>query len=662
MSSDGFLQSLDGDYSVKTRPFQLHPVRLYSGTSTDFIADSVHNRIADKLKLAYFATYRREPPRSEIGSWRNSLRAMSQVFEAGHFHDHGVLLEYELPLSSRRLDCLITGRNEQLRDNAVIVELKQWEACREGDGENVVTFVAGDDRDVLHPSAQVGRYKTYLEDAQPVFHEASDPIVLAACSYLHNYQIQPGDPLLAPKFKDLVADFPLYSGDDVEALTQFLYPRLARGQGMHALHRIEASKYRASKKLLDHVGGLLTGRAEYVLLDEQLVAFNRVLTEAKAGFADRRKSAIVIRGGPGTGKSVIALNLLAELSRLGLNAHYVTGSRAFTNTLKAIVGSRAASQLKFFNSYSAAEHHIVDVMICDEAHRIRETSNHRFTPAAKRSGKAQLDELFHAAKVTVFFIDDRQVVRPGEIGSANTILAGAGRSNCRIFDYKLEAQFRCSGSDAFVNWVDNTLEVERTANVLWNVEDKYDFRIMDSPEQLERSVREKVAEGHTARMVAGFCWPWSKSQRDGTLVNDVIVGDFSRPWNANPESARLAPEIPPPNLWAHDPRGIGQVGCIYTAQGFEFDYVGIIFGPDLVYRHGTGWIGNPACSHDTVVKRSKDTFLALVKNTYRVLFTRGLKGFYVHFMDAETRQFFTSRTERPYPETEEGQDPLAAEE
>jgi hypothetical protein len=311
-----------------------------------------------------------------------------------------------------------------------------------------------------------------------------------------------------------------------------------------------------------------------------------------------------------------------------------------------------------------AEYNAVDVMICDEAHRIRETSNNRFTSAASRSNKAQIEELFNASKLTVFFVDDRQIVRPGEIGSTQVILENAKRENCRVFDYKLEAQFRCSGSDGFINWVNNTLEIERTANVLWSTEDRFDFQIVGSVEELDQKIKGKIADKNSARLVAGFCWPWSAPARDGTLVDDVAVGSFRRPWNAKSDAGRLAPHIPPENLWAHDPRGIDQVGCIYTAQGFEFDYVGIIFGPDLIYRHGAGWSGNKGASFDTVVKKSKDKFTELVKNTYRVLFTRGIKGCYVYFTDKETEEFFRSRTEKPlleYVQPDDTPDLLAAE-
>jgi uncharacterized protein len=620
-------------------------MRLYSGTSQDFISDSVHNSITEKLKNAYFASYRHEVSPGEMRSWQNSLRSISQVFGAAKFHDQGVILEYELPLSSRRLDCLITGRNEMLIDNAIIIELKQWEKCAEGDGDKVVTFIGGDNRDVLHPSVQVGQYKTYLEDTQAVFNNDNDPISLSACSYLHNYCFQPNDPILSLKFTTVLSEYPLFSSDQVDNLTDFLSTRVYRGQGLYALNRILESKYQPSKKLLDHVGSLLEGKPEYILLDEQLVAYNRVLSEAKKGYSDKKKSVIIVRGGPGTGKSVIALNLLSELSRNGRNTHYVTGSKAFTNTLREIVGRRAAQQIKFFNSYMNAEFNAIDIMICDESHRIRQTSNNRFTPTPKRTNLRQIDELISVAKVIVFFIDDKQIVRPGEIGSTSMIYAAAKANNCRIFDYKLEAQFRCSGSDGFINWVNNTLEIERTANVLWNLKDKFDFQIVGSPNELERIVKDKLKEGNTARMTAGFCWPWSNPQHDGTLVNDITMDNFNRPWNAKSSAGHLAQGIPPENLWAYDPEGVHQVGCIYTAQGFEFDYVGVIFGKDLVYHPGRGWIGNRNESYDTIVRGAGDKFIDLVKNTYRVLLTRGMKGCYVYFMDEETRKFFLSRTE-----------------
>jgi DUF2075 family protein len=286
------------------------------------------------------------------------------------------------------------------------------------------------------------------------------------------------------------------------------------------------------------------------------------------------------------------------------------------------------------------------VLIADESHRIRKTSNDRFTPAARRTNLEQIDEILQAAKVCVFLIDDIQVVRPIEVGSVEYIRSHAQAKGCIIHEYELEAQFRCSGSDAFVNWIDNTLGIRRTANVLWEGNETFDFRVFDSPQALEEAIQEKAAENNTARMTAGFCWEWSKPRQDGTLVDDVVIGDYKRPWNAKPDATRLAKGIPKASFWAHLPGGINQIGCIYTAQGFEFDYVGVIFGKDLLYRFDQQeWIGDKKQSFDSVVKRSKEKFVDLVKNTYRVLLSRGMKGCYVHFMDKDTERFFRSRME-----------------
>jgi DUF2075 family protein len=399
---------------------------------------------------------------------------------------------------------------------------------------------------------------------------------------------------------------------------------------------------------MDHVGNVIRGIPEYILLDEQQIVYDIVFSCAKSGFHDKRKTVIIIKGGPGTGKSVIAINLMADLLLQHYNAQYATGSRAFTETLKNIVKSRGAAQFKYFNSYTEAQENEIDVLIADEAHRLRQTSFNRFTPKEKRSNTPQIEELIKASKVAVFFIDDDQIVRPGEIGSVKYIEEYAKLNNCKLFQYELEAQFRCNGSDAFVNWVNNTLGIKRTANVIWDQHEEFDLQIFDSPQKLEEAIREKVSKGNTGRMMAGFCWPWSNPDSEGNLRNDVQIGAYQRAWNAKPEARILAAGIPKSNLWAYEPNGIEQIGCVYTAQGFEFDYAGIIVGKDLIYDFDRQqWVGNPAASADGTVKRAKGNFTELVKNTYRVLLSRGMKGCYIYFLDKDTERFFKSRIEKP---------------
>lgn len=623
-------------------------MRLYSGSSKQFIHDTIQNQIAEKLKNAFFNYFRYYPSPAEINSWKNSLRAISQVFQYGSLLDHGIILEYQLPLTSKRLDCLICGKDEDRRDNAVVIELKQWDKCEPSESDNeVVTWVGGGKRDTLHPSVQVGQYHQYLLDAHTAFNSEVDPVLLHACSYLHNYNYYENDVLLDKKFESIINKYPLFTAEEVDPLKEFLIQRLLKGNGLDVLKKVEESRYRPSKKLMDHVGYIIKGKSEYVLLDEQLVVYDTVLQRAKKGFHDKRKSVVIIKGGPGTGKSVIALNLMSDLLLQGYNAHYATGSRAFTETLRKIIGSRGSAQFKYFNSYAGAEKNAIDVLIADEAHRIRVSSNSRFTPKVNQSSLSQIEELIDISKVAVFFIDDNQVVRPNEIGSVEYIKNNAEKKNCEVIEFELEAQFRCNGSDAFVNWINNTLGIKRTANVIWDQHEEFDFKIFPSPDALEKAIFQKANEGYTARLTAGFCWPWSMPNPDGTLKDDVVIGDYRRPWDAKPDAKHLAPGIPKASLWAYDPNGLKQIGCVYTAQGFEFDYVGVIVGEDLAYDFDRQeWVGHPENCSDTVVKRSKGKFVDLVKNTYRVLLSRGMKGCYVYFMNKDTERFFKSRIER----------------
>ena len=629
-------------------------MRLYSGLSPDFIRDTTRNQIAEKLKEAFFSYYRYQPAPAEVNSWRNSLRAMKDVLEISELHDHGVLLEYQLPLSSKRIDCILCGRDDNEADEAVVVELKQWERCEPAEADKLVrSWVAGRNRELLHPSVQVGQYRQYLEDSHSAFHETANPVRLSSCSYLHNYLIHKDDPIVAPKFEGALKDSPLFGEDGADALAAYLKTRLALGQGQPVLQRVEESRFRPSRKLMDHVATTIKSRSPWILLDEQLVVFEQIRATVKSGLFGRQKQVVIVRGGPGTGKSVLALNLMAELMRDGRNAHYATGSKAFTETLWEVMGSRTRAAFKYFNSYAKAEHNEIDVLICDEAHRIRKTSDSRFTRREDRSTKPQVREILDAAKVSVFFVDDRQVVRPNEIGSSEYIRQSATAANAVVSDYELEVQFRCAGSDGFINWVENTIGVRKTANVIWDGSDGFDFRIVGSPEELDKMIRERAGEGYTARVSAGFCWAWSKPKVDGTLVDDVVIGDFKRPWNAKPDSGGLAPGVPSASLWATDPRGLEQLGCVYTVQGFELDYLGVIWGRDLRYDPDKNeWIGDKAESKDSVVRQSREHFVDLVKNTYRVLLSRGMKGCFVHFMDKDTERFVRSRMEAPAVGTE----------
>lgn len=365
-----------------------------------------------------------------------------------------------------------------------------------------------------------------------------------------------------------------------------------------------------------------------------------VLNAVRKAKQSDHKEVVVVTGGPGTGKSVIALSVLGELYRQGVPALHATGSQSFTKTMRKVAGTRkreVQELFKYFNSFMTAEKNTLDVLICDEAHRIRQTSANRFTSAAHRTGRAQLDELIDVARVPVFLLDEHQVVRPGEMGTVHEIQAAAARRGITCHVVPLDSQFRCGGSDAYLRWVVRLLGLEAGGPVAWEPDDRMRLHIVESPEEMEAFLRGRMAEGYGARISAGYCWPWSPEPKPGAaLPMDVVIGEWARPWNLRGE--RAISGAPPSALWATDPAGFGQIGCVYTAQGFEYDWSGVIIGPDLVWR-GERWITDRTKSKDPVFKRSTPDADVdrLIRNTYKVLLTRGMVGTLVYSTDPETQ-------------------------
>ena len=351
-------------------------------------------------------------------------------------------------------------------------------------------------------------------------------------------------------------------------------------------------------------------------------------------------------GGPGSGKSVIALSLLGELARRGRTVVHATGSRSFTQTLRKVAGRgsrRTQSLFKYFNQFIDAERNGLDVLILDEAHRIRETSADRYTPARLRSGRPQLDELIAAARVPVFLLDENQVVRPGELGTVADIEAHASGMGLTVQKISLDAHFRCGGSEAYLDWVNRLLGLTPGGPLPWCHDPAFDVRVAETPYDLEQQLRVQFDAGYGARMAAGFCWPWSDPRKDGSLVPDVVIGDWSRPWNIKGD--RAVGGAPPAALWASDPAGFAQVGCVYTAQGFEYDWNGVIIGPDLVWRSGR-WVAVRAANKDPDFRNrtgvNDHEFDRLVRNVYKVLLTRGMIGTVIYSADSQTRTFLRS--------------------
>jgi DUF2075 family protein len=591
----------------------------------------------------------RRPAPSEIRSWERSLPVLAQdLLEAGLDHVE-VLIEHHLPLTSKRVDAILARAHPKTGDPSyVVIELKQWSGAERYEDDGSLVLVDGfSHHPRLHPVAQVRGYCDYLVGFTRVLRNLVDPI--AGAAYLHNAT------------DDSIADllnFPedhhgqLFTGQRRGEFVAFLRDRLATDvPGARYADQLLTSAIAPSIQLLKVAADEIRDREQFVLLAEQRLAYRLVLHEVERARRDDGKSVVIVTGGPGSGKSVIALSLLGELARQGRPVLHATGSRSFTQTLRKVAGrgsSQTQSLFKYFNQFMKADRNGLDVLILDEAHRIRETSIDRWTKAEFRTGRPQVDELFAAARVPVFLLDEHQVVRPGELGTVEDIERYAATLQLPVHRIDLDGQFRCGGSQEYVEWVLRLLSLADGDPIPWEGDPSFDVKVAESPWEMESLLEAKIAEGYNARIAAGYCWPWSDPNRDGTLVSDIRIDAWSRPWNVKGD--RAVGGAPPAPLWAMDPAGFGQVGCVYTAQGFEYDWSGVILGPDLVWRDG-GLQSVRSANRDPDFRNkarvSDADFDRLVRNVYKVLLTRGMVGTTLYSTDAETRKALRSLVQAP---------------
>ncbi|MEW2549977.1 DUF2075 domain-containing protein [Streptomyces sp. NPDC047002] len=597
---------------------------------------AMSGNLAFELTQQFAEVHGYQPNTSEIRSWERSLPALMRVLLEAGLDEVTALIEYTLPLTSRRTDVILAGTHPETgAPSFVVVELKQWSRATPDAEDPALCHVDGYRRAVLNPIEQVRAYCRYLVSFNAAL--AANPERVSGAAYLHNATASGVGGL---QEVGLDTHGQLFTGNDRKEFIDFLRRHLSPASGSAAVDELVNAKAVPSKQLMAVAADEVRDREQFVLLDEQLIAYRTVMNAVQKAREADSKEVVVVTGGPGTGKSVIALSLLGELYRQGRPALHATGSQSFTKTMRKVAGARkpqVQDLFKYFNSFMTAERNALDVVICDEAHRMRETSANRYTPARLRSDRPQVAELIDAARVPVFLLDEHQIVRPGEMGSVPQIEAAAAAKGLSCTVIRLEDQFRCGGSDAYLRWVLRLLGLEPGGPVPWQADGKMQLLVADSPAEMEAFLSAK-REKYGARMSAGFCWKWTKDVKPGRpLPDDVVIGDWARPWNVYGD--RGIDGAPPSALWATNPAGFGQVGCVYTAQGFEYDWSGVIMGPDLVWR-SDHWVAHRSESKDPVFKRSvpEDTVGLLIRNTYKVLLTRGMIGTVLYSTDPETQE------------------------
>ena len=646
---------------------------LYQAPQAQFISEVERGLVSQKMR--YSAEQAGiHSAENEIASWENNAPHVARLLTQCGAKDSYVTFEFLVPFSRKRIDCMIYGTGEDNSENVIHIELKQWSnktvGVAESDGNfttdetttrqpddivfNVEAFTGHANRIVAHPSQQVKGYQGYLSNFIEVFsnHEVS----LTGLAYCYNYAKNSKPSFLYDdKYASLLSQYPTYAKDQFDELTEKLTGLLKKGAGLSIFNKVIQSPIRPSKKLLNEVKTMVENgdSSTFALIEDQLVARNMILDKIRPYISNGEfeKSVIIVNGGPGTGKTVIALHILAELAKQtnngkGLNVQYATKSASLLNGVKSKI--RPATRILFQNvtSYVPAvtDENAVDVLLIDEAHRIGRTSNNQYTPAARRTDLSQIDTIIRATKICVFFIDEKQAIRGAEIGSTNMIREAAAKFGAKVEECTITSQFRCNGSDNYMDWIEQ---------VLYNcpVTSKFDLsdfnlQILDSPQEMyDRLVEQDNVPGQTARIMAGFCWKWSDTlDENGDLIKDVEIGDFKMPWETHRNFTKTPKGYVKWYEWAYKPEGIKQVGCIYTAQGFEFDYAGVIIGPDLIYNTESHKIETvKSATRDPMLRTAPNeatmTYDDYVRNIYRVLMSRGMKGCFLYICDENLRNY-----------------------
>ena len=617
---------------------------VYNGIKRQFIDDVKNNSIADKILDAIISKGLNAGHEKEYSSWQNSMQFMRNIVDDSDIDDEiQICIEYNIPLTSKRVDFIIAGADQNQNENIIIVELKQWQKAEVVDDDMhycVKTFVANTDRIVCHPSYQAYSYSCFLKNySQSITDET---INLVPCAYLHNYQPEYRQTLSNPIYKEWYDIAPFFIKNETASFSNFIKKYITKKSSKgDLLYLIDHGRLKPTKALQDSLVSMVKGNKEFMLLDEQAVCFDMCLKTMTQCLKDKKKRTIIIQGGPGTGKSVLAVNLLMEYIKQSLNASYVTKNsaprQAFLRLLTNSDARRLINIAQLFRSpfgLSNCENNTYDCLIVDEAHRLVKKMYGDW------GGVNQIMECINASLLSIFLIDEDQAVTTKDIGSIKEIQYWCKELGSKLIikeETKLISQFRCNGSDAYIQFIDAILQrTPETVEVNLS-ELNFDFKVFDCPNAMREALRAKNQINNKSRMVAGYCYDWNVKHYRGEW--DIIIGDnFTARWNLEKDK-----------VWAINPDSFEEVGCIHTAQGLEFDYVGVIIGKDLMFNPITSLIET---HREYISKDDKSSGIRtapqsrahqLILNTYKTLLTRGQKGCYIFCEDRELRDYIKSK-------------------
>ncbi len=613
----------------------------------------------------------------EIGierSWENSLPVIADAVQrSGLDPECGIAIEYRIKGRRNQIDFIIYGLDADEKESAVIVELKQWSEATESKlPDHVVTNPGGssEDQDCWHPSYQAQNYANLLQYFN--FYIQDKGVKISACSYLHNMPERRSVFLQNEDIFPLVKSSPAFLSEDVEKLIAFLKAHV-RYKDPELLYRIENSRILPSPQLSNMLRDSLDGNGFFSYDDSQAKSVATIVSMAREAQKNSSCRTIIIKGGPGTGKSIVAMNALGELIHPKdghpiINAAYVTANAAPRVMMyQELIGkerdyTRSALKNLFLYPTSLAKGRALeyDCVLFDEAHRLFDFKG------GIGIGKEThvLERCIRSTRVAVFFIDEDQAVTKDDFATVERIRAISKANDYLVVeskDLELTNQFRVLGGWDYMEFIRGFLGYSRP--IRYRRDFQYDFRVFDSASEMRSLIRKKdeeereriAAEKHLlpgvapvsgkCRLVAGYTYEWvSKGKNRSEDVWDIVLdgGKFKAKWNLR--NASTGSDY----SWLNDESSVDEVGCIHTCQGLDMNYCRVIIGKDMRYENGHivyDRTKNARSDRNSGIHmKSVDdaTAVRLIRNTYNVLLTRGMKGTYVYCEDRALGEYLSS--------------------
>ena len=614
----------------------------YVKTYNDFCNDIKGGMIVNQIQSAL----KRKFSESEQKSFRISLASLNAALSNVDIPEKAqVGLELNVPLTNKRIDFIIAGEDEKKQKNVVIVELKQWEKVQHTDLSDIVLL--GTEQRV-HPSWQAFSYGTTISNFNEYIEE--NPVNIYTCCFLHDYNKEYEAEIKHNVYSEGLNKSPAFISDEWIKFANFIGSKIKTESTVNLLYEISNGRIKPSKFLVDSLADSLNGNSKIELIDQQRIAFSNIKKVINEALKTNKRKVIIVKGGAGTGKSLIALHLLGELHRKGKTAFYVAKSsyikEAYFKMLTRNIPDYKILRTLFRGSGEFHKENFnidkqFDCLIVDEAHRLTQKTKVSFM----YYGNNQIQEIIHAAKVSVFFIDETQQIDIKDFGTIANIKKAAQAEGADVIEdekYTLKSQFRCNGSDEYINWIESILYNKPYTEMTQLMD--YDIKIFDNALEMHEAIRKKnnICD-NPCRVLSGDVFPWI-SMNDKTQI-DINIDEFHAQWNKS-------------KFFAVDPNSIDEVGCIHTSQGMEFEYVGLIVGDDLLYRDGkvtTDYTRHPKGSgefrrpHQRKPNPEDSVIIdQLIRNTYKVLFTRGQKGLYLYIMDEALREYLKMEIQKIY--------------